>query len=177
MLQCSPRSNKAFIAAGIRHAKEQIGLDLSPALTWLRFLEVHYQRAASVPDEPEVDEVGAESPFAPGGGGGGFSENLASDSRDRDSTEVVSLAYHMENWSGPQLSAAADRICAYASVDHVSCSGPRVCCWAVMRWSAGTNVGPQRQAHTWLFMWSCALASCHLLGQDETFCRRCGLML
>ena len=58
MCVCSGRSNKPFITAGIRHAKEQIGLDLRPASTWLRFLEVHYQRAASNPEEPDVEEVG-----------------------------------------------------------------------------------------------------------------------
>ena len=57
MPPCSGRSNKAFIAAGVRHAREQIGLDLTPASTWLRFLEVHYQRAAFNPEEPDVDEV------------------------------------------------------------------------------------------------------------------------
>ena len=41
------RANKGLISAAIRHAKDQLDLDLSPCQSWLRFLEVHYDRSHS----------------------------------------------------------------------------------------------------------------------------------
>lgn len=49
---------KPLIATCIRHAKELLDLDLTPCSTWLRFLEVHYQRPAPpIPDAFETEEV------------------------------------------------------------------------------------------------------------------------
>lgn len=41
------RGNKGLINAAIRHAKDQLDLDLSPCSSWLRFVEVHYARSHS----------------------------------------------------------------------------------------------------------------------------------
>ena len=41
------RGNKGLINAAVRHAKDQLDLDLSPCSSWLRFLEVHYARPHS----------------------------------------------------------------------------------------------------------------------------------
>lgn len=41
------RGNKGLVHAAIRHAKDQLDLDLSPCTSWLRFVEVHYARPHS----------------------------------------------------------------------------------------------------------------------------------
>eukprot|EP01087_Luapelamoeba_hula_P009617 TRINITY_DN2501_c0_g2_i1.p1 TRINITY_DN2501_c0_g2~~TRINITY_DN2501_c0_g2_i1.p1 ORF type:complete len:1060 (+),score=158.84 TRINITY_DN2501_c0_g2_i1:55-3234(+) len=42
-----PRTVQTLQRTVVRFAKEQIGIDLSSVRTWIRFLEVHYQRSAS----------------------------------------------------------------------------------------------------------------------------------
>ena len=39
--------------ACVRHASQQLGLDLSQCKTWIKFLEVHYQR------EPDHGQAGS----------------------------------------------------------------------------------------------------------------------
>lgn len=38
--------DESLISAAIRHTKEQTGVDLSNCKTWIRFLDIHYERAA-----------------------------------------------------------------------------------------------------------------------------------
>ena len=51
------RSNKSLIKTCIRHAHSQLGLDLSACTSWLRFVEVHYQRPAPSAEAVETPEV------------------------------------------------------------------------------------------------------------------------
>ncbi len=56
------RGNKGLINAAIRHAKDQLDLDLSPCSSWLRFVEVHYARphcSTATAGSEETSEVWA----------------------------------------------------------------------------------------------------------------------
>ena len=55
------RAPRALINTCIRHARSNLGIDLSSCRQWMRFLEVHYQRPASTmtPSAMETSEVRA----------------------------------------------------------------------------------------------------------------------
>ena len=59
MTQHGHRGNKGLINAAIRHARDQLDLDLSPCSSWLRFVEVHYARShtSSTGGSEETSEV------------------------------------------------------------------------------------------------------------------------
>ena len=49
------RAPKALINTCIRHARSNLGIDLSSCSQWMRFLEVHYQRPASTMTPPAME--------------------------------------------------------------------------------------------------------------------------
>lgn len=49
------RTPQALINTCIRHARDNLGIDLSSCSRWMRFLEVHYQRPAATIKPPAME--------------------------------------------------------------------------------------------------------------------------